>query len=143
MSRRLLPSWNSCARSLAFKARGMHPEWLAAQKRWRLAFAYATGRLTVVQAQEIVCQCEPVAGWHPLTTLAVDDVLEDALERYRDHPALADYIARGCARVAHRYDNSGEELSFARNWAIEEAVTYAADDDVHFQRRDADGEDSR
>lgn len=107
----------------------------SAIERWRLAIAFGRNRLSTTDAQDIVCRCEPVAGWYPLTTLCTHEAVEHALESYEDHPALAHYIAMGCARVGRKYDSDGEALHYTRQWALEEAVDYAKQDGIIFHPR--------
>lgn len=116
-------------------------EWAArTRERWRLAIAFGRNSLSVPDAQEIVCLCEPAAGWYPLTTLCIDETVKLALETYDDHPALSRYIAMGCARVNRRYGSDGEELDFARQWAVDEAIAYAKEDGIAFLQKEANGE---
>lgn len=108
--------------------------------RWRLAFAYGRNALSKEQAQTIVYQCEHQAGWYPLSTLCDDDVLAVALDTYEDHPALAGYIADGCARVSRKCDGNNDSLSDAQDWAIEEAIRYAHQDGIQFTECRPDAE---
>jgi len=110
-------------------------------RHYSLALAFARDRLTTDQAQDIIVHCERIAGWHPLDTLTVDDALEHALATYAPNPELAAYIAMGCARVGRKYDSDGDALHFAKEWALEEAIAYAAADGITFQALDADAED--
>lgn len=130
------------AQSVAFTFRHRRSAIESAIKRWRLALAFARRTLTEDQAQDIVCACEPVAGWYPLTTLCADNVLAFARETYEDHSALLKYIRQGCARVHSKYDSDGDELHSAKEWAVEEAVAYAKDDGIVFEKRpeDSNGE---
>lgn len=105
-------------------------------RRLRRAWRYASGRLTADDAQTMMLECEDSAGWHPLIVLTVEDTLEDALELYADHPQLAQLIAEGCARVAHKWEDHSDILSEARRWALNIAGDYAIEDGVVLIQRD-------
>lgn len=105
--------------------------------RWRLAWQariyrvlravrYASGRLSADDAQTIVCDCEPVAGWFPLLTLTADATLDQALEEYAEHPELRRLVREACSYVGHRWESYGDELQEARSWAMEKVREYAA-----------------
>lgn len=93
--------------------------------RFVLAARYAAGRLSVDDARSIVCHCEPVAGWHPLLTLTVDDTIEQALEEYAEHPELRRLVEEACAHVGGRWESYNDDLYEARCWAMEKVREYA------------------
>jgi hypothetical protein len=102
------------------------------------AWCYFTSRLSADDAQRIMFECERPAGWHPLLTLCVDDVLEEARETFADHPELPRLIADGCARVGSRWESHNDDLYEARRWAIELAEEYATEEGITFVRLDED-----
>jgi hypothetical protein len=103
-------------------------------KRLARAWCYFTGRLSVDDAQTVLLDCRYVAGWHPLLTLCVEDVLAEARETFADHPELPRLIADGCERVGDKWESHGDELYNARRWAIELAEGYAANEGITLVR---------
>lgn len=100
-------------------------------QRCRRALAYAMGRLSPDDAQWLLIDCQPIAGWYPLTTLCEGDVFGLAADRYGDAAdALAPYIPAACERVAGKWETPCDDGWHARNWAIEIALEYAAQDGV-------------
>jgi hypothetical protein len=100
------------------------------------AWRYFTGRLSADDARWIMFECERPAGCHPLLTLCVDDVLEQARETFADHPELSRLIADGCERVGDKWVSHNDELYDAGRWAIELAQEYAANEGVTLVRLD-------
>jgi hypothetical protein len=107
--------------------------------RWKRAWAYANERLSPDDAQRVMLDCEHPAGWYPLLVLEVDDVLEQALEDFDDHPGLRSLLAQACARVASKWECHGDELWNAQRWAIDLAEGYATADGIRLRLRDDDG----
>ena len=103
-------------------------------KRWRLAWRYASGRLTVDDAQTIFGQVKEVAGWYPLDILGVDDVLELARDRWGDHPRLPGWAATACGRVYDKWDSSPEYHCHAEEMAMTKIEGYAEDSGVPFDQ---------
>lgn len=108
--------------------------------RYRRAWRYALGALSINDAQTVLVDCEYRAGWHPLVTLTVESTLEQALEEFEEHPELPRLIADGCARVCQKWEPSGDVLYEARRWAINEARRYAGEEGIRLVSRDADAE---
>lgn len=96
--------------------------------RWTRAWRYATGRLSVDEAQRLMLDCRYPASWHPLLVLTVEDTLEQAREEIADHPDLPRLVADGCARVGDKWEPYFGELLEARCWAINLAKNYAAEE---------------
>jgi hypothetical protein len=92
--------------------------------------------MTADDAQTIMIDCERPAGWHPLLVLTVDDTLDQAGEDFADHPELPRLIAEGCAHVGRKWQSHGDDLYYARGWAIETAEKYAADEGTTLARLD-------
>ncbi len=107
--------------------------------RWRLhlrcqkirrAFHYAIGGLSQEDAGRIILDCEDIAEAYPLMVLTARHVGEIASERYGDRAAALDsYLAAACAKVANIWE-PGDDIWFASNWALENAVEYAAQDGI-------------
>jgi hypothetical protein len=110
--------------------------------RYRRALAYGRDRLSTDDAQQMLIDCEYPADWFTLLILTVEDVLEQALETYDDHPDLRRLIADGCARVHRKWEDHSDALYYARGWAIELAEGYAADEGITLVRRDPEEEQS-
>jgi hypothetical protein len=108
--------------------------------RWRRAWLYARDRLSADDAQQVFVDCEIPAGWFPLLLLAVDDALDNALAAYEDHPDLRRLLADGCAHVHRKWDDPGDNLHIASEWAIECALDYARDEGITLVLRTADDE---
>jgi hypothetical protein len=108
--------------------------------RYRRALDYALDRLSADDAQQILIDCEYPAGWFTLLSLTVDDTLEQALEVYQDHPDLRRLISDGCERVHRKWEDHSDTLYYARDWAIELAEGYAADEGITLVRRDPEEE---
>lgn len=104
--------------------------------RLALAWRYFMGRLSPDDAQRLTLDCEDRAGWHPLLVLTVEDALEHAREFLADHFDLPRLIAAGCARAGRKWDSSGDELHVARQWAMDVAEDYAADEGIALVRLD-------
>ncbi len=98
------------------------------QRAWR-AFAYAAGTLSARQAQDIVADCEFVAGRFSLMILASQDVMDMAIAEYGDRAhALKDYLPGACAHVAGRWECYSDDYWHARGWALRTAKESAAQD---------------
>lgn len=99
-------------------------------RHWRRAFAYATGRLSSGQAQDIILDCQHIAGWYALMTITPDDVLDSALSQYGNQArALDPYLAAACQYVARKWEG-GEEYSCAQDWVLDTTREYAAQDGI-------------
>jgi hypothetical protein len=103
------------------------------------AWSYSTGRLLATDAQQIIRDCRYPAGWHPLLVLTVEDTLARARERLADHPDLPWLIAEGCIHVERRWATHDDDLEQARQWAIDLAQRYAAEDGIVLCRTDGRG----
>ncbi len=99
------------------------------------AWRYFSGRLSADDAQTIILDCQDAAGWYEFSTLAVDDVLEQAQDIFADHPDLPKFVAAGCVRVWRLWEGSNHQLDLARDWALEAAQEIAADAGVLLARR--------
>lgn len=133
--RDLLDVWDRKARFSRYRAR------LSAARCLR-AWRYATQRLSADEAQQIAVDCRFAAGWHPLLTLAVEDVLDLALEEFNEHPDLRRLVAEACARVGYKWEPYGDALSGAQDWALDLVRDYAAADSITPVRH-ADSTDDR
>ncbi len=99
-------------------------------RKIRRAFHYAIGGLSPEDAGRIILDCEDIAEAYPLMVLTARRVGEIANERYGDQAAALDcYLAPACAKVANIWE-PGDDIWFASNWALENAVEYAAQDGI-------------
>lgn len=96
-------------------------------KRLLRAWRYAFQTLSEDDAQTIILDCEPPAGWRALLTLADAGVLEQARTLYADHPALKMLVAEACTHVARKWENHSDDLHHAECWALDLVSQYAAD----------------
>ena len=120
------------AAAAASWTRRLKYRWDVTFNRWIRAWRYATGRLSVDEAQRLMLDCRYPAGWHPLLVLTVEDTLEQARTEIADHPDLPRLVADGCARVGDKWEPYAGELLEARCWAINLAKDYAADEGIMF-----------
>jgi hypothetical protein len=105
------------------------------QDRWRRlrrAFAYATGRLSADDAQDIILDCRDAAGWYCLMTMSPGDVLDHAIAIHGD-PALKlkPYLHPACEYVSRKWD-AGDDYYSALEFALDTACDYAAQDGIAF-----------
>lgn len=108
-------------------------QWQARVRRVLRAVRYASGRLSANDAQSIVCDCEPVAGWFPLLTLTADETLDQALEEYAEHPELRRLVREACSYVGGRWESYDDQLYEARCWAMEKVREYAVFEGVELR----------
>ena len=109
-------------------------------KRLHRAWCYFRDSLSADDAQSILLDCYSPAGWHPLLVLSVEDTLEQARETFADHPDLPRLIADGCERVGNKWESHNDDLYMARNWAIEIAEDYAAQEGITLPLLDEDAD---
>ena len=107
-------------------------------KRVLKAWRFVIERMSADDARSIMLDCERPAGWHPLLVLGVERTLEEARETFADHPELPRLIADGCAHVGRKWESHNDDLYHAREWAIEAAEGYAADEGITLVRLDED-----
>jgi hypothetical protein len=106
------------------------------QDRWtRLVrgLAYAFGRpLAEGDLHAMRVEMNEALGYYPLMTLGTEDVLQNAMDVYGEKEAakLKPYLDAACDRVARKWDNSYDAFGVAVDWALENALAYAADDGV-------------
>jgi hypothetical protein len=106
------------------------------QERWtRLVrgLAYTFGRpLAEGDLHAMRVEMNTALGYYPLMTLATGDVLQNALDVYGEEEAekLKPYLEAACDHVARKWSGDGESFGVAVDWALENALAYAADDGV-------------
>lgn len=102
--------------------------------RWQRlcrAFNYATARLSQDDAQTITLDCQPAAGWYPLTILTEEDVFEMAADIHGDAAdTLAPYIPGACSYVGRKWETPGDDYWHARRWALDVVQDWAAQDGI-------------
>lgn len=93
--------------------------------RYRLpvAIRYAFGRLTVEDAQRISHEMPDITGWYPALCICVEDVMEDARERWANAEEMKEFVWSGAYKAADYYEpyDYGE----IREQALRLAVEYA------------------
>lgn len=87
-------------------------------------------RLTQDDAENLIILAEPIAGWHPIITLTVEDVLARTLLRYKPHPQLPDLVSRACRRVSTKWIDSHDTLNEATEWCLDLIAEYAVDEQI-------------
>lgn len=100
----------------------------------RRALAYAKGRLSSDDAQQVILDCRDTAGWYPLMTLAPGDVLDIAISRHGD-PALSlkPYLPAACEYAARKWEN-GDAYYDALDFALDTAREFAAHDGIDLDK---------
>jgi hypothetical protein len=110
--------------------------WRCRCQRLHRAFAYASGRLSPGEAQTILIECKDYAGWYPLNTLCVEDLLSHAATVQGDNAQLLKpYLHAACEHVSRKWD-SGDDLNIAFDLALETAAGYAAQDGVTLEAKE-------
>ena len=96
-------------------------------RRYREAIAYARERLDMTLANDIIFNCQAVAGWYPLEALSIDGCLQTARDVYwNDHPELESLVQTACASVASKWESTGHSSAAAEDWALDLIPEYAA-----------------
>lgn len=99
----------------------------------RLGLKYGLGMtLTRDEAYTLFYDGETLCGVAVLASIDVDGTLGTARDRFVDHPRLEEFIAEGVEHVRRKWCGNGDMTSDAEDWAIEQAVEYAARDGVEF-----------
>ena len=126
---------------IRYKTEGRIRYWRArlheARGNWRLGLAYARGTLTEEDAAWMRYQLKEVAGEYPLETLYRDQVLEDAVERWGNNPALPNLVRDACDHVGRKWTSDGNLSSAAKDWAFDEIVKYAESDKIELLEQEA------
>lgn len=102
------------------------------------AYAYGIGTLTEDEAGTVLHDCYPVAGYWPLETLSVENVLTTALVHWKDHPALESLAFAACDRVQQKWSSTGNAADAAEDWALDLIGEYAEQDGVELLHLDDD-----
>ena len=100
------------------------------------AWRYATGRMTRDDAQWIAYECDVAAESYPLVSIDVEGVIDLALDKWQDDPALADLARQAVRRVWNKWSGGGEEYSAAVDWAMDLIEEYAKADGVELKERE-------
>lgn len=101
-------------------------QWAATEqwRRYARAFRYATGRATVDDGWTFHHDAEEICGCWWLESLSESSVLDNAIEHYGDVPRLPELVRRACARVASKWNSSGDIPGAAENWAFDPIAEY-------------------
>lgn len=101
--------------------------------RWRRAWRYACKRLSPDDAQDMMLQLRFIAGWEPLVTLCVEDVMDLMENAGVRHPRLRVFVEEAVIHVGRKFESS-DALSAAQDWAVDMAYEYAYRDGVELPR---------
>lgn len=93
-------------------------------------FRYAIGRATPTDGMRLLCEAERLCGHYALCSISAESVLNDMLDQYEPHPALARLCEQAAARVANKWSDSGDTSAAAIDWAMNLVREYAAEDGV-------------
>ena len=105
--------------------------------RYRLAIAYARDRIDPRQANDIIFDCQAVAGWFPLEEFSVDSCLETALDcHWQPHPELENLVRSACAHVAGKWESDGHAAGAAEDWALDLVAEFAQARGIDLVRRE-------
>jgi hypothetical protein len=97
-------------------------------KRIRLAYHYATNKLTEDDAYDLSRACMRVHGVYPLVEFCVEDTLNRAREKYGDVPELEELVRDACGRVWNKWSGDyGDTSGAAEDWAMDLVRDYARD----------------
>lgn len=99
-------------------------------RRCATAWRYAIGRTTDTDEWNLFHYAEERLGQYSLEGLSERAVLDQAVERYGDHPELPELVSRACSRVADKWNSDGHLTGAAEDWAFDLIAEYAADDGI-------------
>lgn len=81
-----------------------------------LAYRLAHEQLDADDAQYLIFMLEPIAGWYGISTICVEDVMDDLKDQYDNPPdQLLRYAEQATAHVGRKWDDSGETVGSARD----------------------------
>lgn len=92
--------------------------------RLRTAYRYATNTLTDDDAQNLILECEPIAGWFSLVTLDVQDAINRAKDNYPDRPGLISNMHAICSQYARDWDDGCCTIHDALEKAVDLALQH-------------------
>lgn len=102
-------------------------------KCWSRAFAYATCRLSPDDAQDIILDCRPIAGWYDLMCITPDDVLDHAVSLHGDRAHLLKaHLHAACDYAARKWE-AGDDYYSALGFALDMAREFAAQDGIEIE----------
>jgi hypothetical protein len=108
--------------------------------RLRRALAYATGRLSPDDAQDIILDCRDTAGWYLLMVITPDDVLARGIDlKGEGAHDLKPYLAAACGYVSRKWE-AGDDYYAALDWALDQACDYANQDGIEIDEDGAEDE---
>ena len=96
--------------------------------RYARAVRYATGRMSIDDAWSVWRDAQNVTGFRCLEGISESSVADAAYDRFGDNPELTPIIAQACARVADKWNCSGDTQNAAEDWALDLIAAYAAAD---------------
>lgn len=85
----------------------------------RRGLAYAFGTINAPDAVRMIDDLEPVAGRYGLAKLDVADVLRLAETHSVPGESLHRAVENACSFVAGRWEDHGDVVSLAEEWALE------------------------
>jgi hypothetical protein len=97
----------------------------------RLGYRLANERLSVEDARSISYEAMLIAGEFPLVELSVEDVIEQATDRWpNSEETIHKYAFSACRAVWGKWSSDGEDRSAAEDWALDKIMEWATDDGV-------------
>lgn len=115
-----------------FVARLGMKEWniLVDEDRLALAWRLATDRLTDFDYGAISEIARDVTGFYPLEGITLSCLVEDAKERWEDHPELERLCREAIYHVWRRWSSTGDVSGAATEWALDKVEEYARGDGI-------------
>jgi hypothetical protein len=101
-------------------------QWLKAGVAWR----YATGRTTTQDAWTLTHEMEDITGYYALEGIDRDTFVDSLRERFGDVPELHELATDACARVAGKWNSTGDISYAAEGWASDLVQRYAIERDI-------------
>ena len=105
-------------------------------RHWRLALLYARHRLSPDDALSIIWECQHVAGHYPLSILTTSEVMEQALETWKDHPRLLELVDQATDQVFDEWIDNNDTIYHAAGWALDLVREYAKHDGITLTERE-------
>ena len=96
--------------------------------RYARAVRYATGHMSVDDAWSMWREAQDVTGFRCLEGISESSVADAAFDRFGYNPELEPIIAQACARVADKWNSTGDTQNAAEGWVLDLIAAYAAAD---------------
>ena len=102
----------------------------AGLQRFGRAWRYLIGRMNEGDATDMRWEAQQVEGMYPLEIISITDVMESALDKWQEHPALAELTSLAARRVYNKWESNGDVADGAIDWAVDMIGDYAKYDKI-------------